>query len=123
VMNAAHSRSNKTKGSGGYYGEFTTFDALRLTPINHAPAPSSLPSTSPWPIFRNTPVLLFYAQKLRENVRFFADGRQCGRSRSEAHVVSFTPQVPSRSSRVQNHCPWQREKGQRRLNRQLLPQS
>jgi hypothetical protein len=29
-MNAAHNRSNKTKGSGGYYGEFSTVDALKL---------------------------------------------------------------------------------------------
>ena len=72
VMNASSNRSNKTKGSGGYYDEFTTIDALKLAFINHCPplihswdvAMTSLP-VYPGPLF---------LQKLRDDVRFLADG-------------------------------------------------
>jgi hypothetical protein len=37
VMNVSSNRSNKTKGSGGYYDEYRTIDALKLAFINHCP--------------------------------------------------------------------------------------
>ena len=72
-MNASSNRSNKTKGSGGYYDEFTTIDALKLAFINHCPplihswdvAMTSLP-VYPGPLF---------LQKLRDDVSKVLGGR------------------------------------------------
>jgi hypothetical protein len=72
VMNASSNRSKKTKGSGGYYDEYHTIDALKLAFINHCP-PIILSfdvAMALLPVYPG-PLLL---QKLRDNVRPFADG-------------------------------------------------
>jgi len=61
---------------------------------------SSLPSTSPWPIFRNTPVRLFCSMHLRGTNRW---PWSCWEPRSSARIFEKTP-LPRATSAMSNEC-------------------